>query len=57
VTSCRNVAFAFKPWLGLAFFAAYGVYFFREMRADTEAHTDADLEPLKLQPKAATLSG
>jgi cation:H+ antiporter len=51
------VAFAFKPWLGLAFFAAYGLYFFREMRADTEAHTDADLEPLKLQPKPATPSG
>jgi cation:H+ antiporter len=29
----------------------------REIRADTEAHTDADLEPLKLQPKAAAVSG
>src|SRR5215471_4975072 len=30
------VAFAIKPWLGLLFFAAYGVYFWREMHADGE---------------------
>ena len=51
------VTFAFKPWLGLAFFAAYGVYFFREMSADAEAPSDTDLEPLMLQPQAATPSG
>jgi cation:H+ antiporter len=51
------VAFALKPWFGFLFFAAYGVYFFREMRADAEAHSSADLEPLKLQPKRATPSG
>jgi cation:H+ antiporter len=51
------VAFAIKPWCGLLFFAAYGVYFFREMRADAQAHSSADLEPLKLQPKRATPSG
>jgi cation:H+ antiporter len=44
------VVFAIKPWLGLAFFAAYGVYFWREMRADSETSPD-DLEPLKLQPR------
>jgi cation:H+ antiporter len=51
------VAFAYKPWFGLLFFAAYGAYFFREMRADAEAHSSADLEPLKLQPNRATPSG
>jgi cation:H+ antiporter len=49
------VAFAIKPWLGLLFFVAYAVYFRRETGgggehvADEEA--DADLEPLKLQPR------
>lgn len=51
------VAFALKPWCGLLFFAAYGVYFFKEMRADAEAHSSIDLEPLKLQPKRETPSG
>lgn len=36
------VAFAFKPWLGLAFFPMYAVYFVREMSDDREAHSDAD---------------
>ncbi len=43
------VTFALKPWLGLLFFAAYGLYVLREVRADAEAHTDADVEPLRLQ--------
>jgi cation:H+ antiporter len=47
------VAFAIKPWLGLLFFAAYAVYFWRELRADDDAH-EHDLEPLKLQRKRAT---
>ncbi|HEY3718191.1 MAG TPA: sodium:calcium antiporter [Jatrophihabitantaceae bacterium] len=48
------VAFAIKPWLGWLFFAAYGVYFWREMRADG-AHASSDgLEPLKLQPRRGT---
>lgn len=51
------VAFALKPWCGLLFFAAYGVYFFKEMRADAEAHSSIDLEPLKLQPKRETPTG
>jgi cation:H+ antiporter len=48
------VAFAFKPALGLLFFAAYAVYFWREIRSDDEDGDDEDdeLEPLKLQPKA-----
>lgn len=51
------VAFALKPWCGFLFFAAYGVYFFREMHADAETHSSIDLEPLKLQPQRATPSG
>jgi cation:H+ antiporter len=52
------VAFAFKPALGLLFFAAYAVYFWREMRGgpDTNEAGEVDhgdgLAPLKLQPKA-----
>lgn len=51
------VAFAIKPWCGLLFFVAYGLYFFKEMRADAEAHSSADLEALKLQPKRLVPSG
>lgn len=51
------VAFAYKPWCGLLFFAAYGFYFFKEMRADAETHSSLDLEPLKLQPNRGTPSG
>jgi cation:H+ antiporter len=48
------VAFAIKPWLGLLFFAAYGVYFWREIRGGTSDDHDAQaLAPLKLQPRAA----
>jgi cation:H+ antiporter len=47
------VAFAIKPWLGLLFFAAYGVYFWREIRGGTSGdHGEHDLAPLKLQPRA-----
>ena len=51
------VAFSLKPALGLLFFAAYAAYFVREMRDDSEAHSDADLEPLKLQPHAQAPAG
>jgi cation:H+ antiporter len=48
------VAFAFKPALGLLFFAAYAGYFWREIRGGAEADEGEDhLEPLKLQPRAA----
>ena len=43
------VAFSIKPWLGLVFFAAYGLYFWREMTAEGE-HEEDELEALKLQP-------
>lgn len=41
------VAFAWKPWLGLLFFAAYAVYVVVELRADDDTEPD-DLEPLTL---------
>ncbi|MCX4681161.1 sodium:calcium antiporter [Streptomyces sp. NBC_01433] len=48
------VAFAFKPALGLLFFGAYAVYFWREIRSgDDGGGEDEELEPLKLRPKAA----
>lgn len=43
------VTFAFKPWLGLLFFAAYGVYFWRELRGGVSRDEVADVEPLRLQ--------
>lgn len=46
------VAFAVKPWLGVLFFAVYGVYFWREIRRGQHGDTVEDLEPLKLQPRA-----
>jgi cation:H+ antiporter len=45
------VAFAIKPWLGLLFLAAYGVYFWRELRGGGEQASADGLEPLKLQPR------
>ena len=48
------VALAIKPWLGWLFFAVYGVYFWREMRADGDHASSDGLEPLKLQPRRET---
>jgi cation:H+ antiporter len=45
------VAFAFKPWLGIAFLAAYAVYFWQEMRHDEGDVEEPDLEPLKIAPR------
>ncbi|MFJ1926698.1 MULTISPECIES: sodium:calcium antiporter [unclassified Streptomyces] len=47
------VAFAFKPVLGVLFFAAYAVYFWREIRSGDDGGEDEELEPLKLRPRAA----
>jgi cation:H+ antiporter len=47
------VAFAVKPWLGLAFFAAYALYFWHETRGGGEEASGDDLEPLKFQPRRA----
>lgn len=43
------VAFAIKPWLGVLFFVAYAIYFWRELRADDDGQGAHELEPLKLQ--------
>ncbi|MCU1504619.1 MAG: sodium/calcium exchanger rane protein [Ilumatobacteraceae bacterium] len=48
------VAFTIKRWLGLLFFAAYGVYFWREMRGTGEHASADDLQPLKSQRNRAT---
>ncbi|MFB7495927.1 sodium:calcium antiporter [Streptomyces sp. NPDC056161] len=49
------VAFAFKPALGLLFFAAYAVYFWREIRGGQDENEEGEeLEPLKFQPTAAS---
>ncbi|HET9117146.1 MAG TPA: sodium:calcium antiporter [Pseudonocardiaceae bacterium] len=49
------IDFALKRWLGLAFFAAYAVYFWRELRGGGQSSAE-DLEPLKLQPRRAVPS-
>src|SRR5216684_5321075 len=46
------VVFAFKPWLGAVFLAAYGAYFWKEMRRG-QVDEEAELEPLKFMPKRA----
>jgi cation:H+ antiporter len=46
------VAFAYKPWLGALFLAAYGAYFWKEMRGESDIEEE-ELEPLKLTPRAA----
>jgi cation:H+ antiporter len=51
------VVFTIKPWLGLLFFAAYAVYFWREIRGGGGHGHSEDLEPLLLQrrrPQPAT---
>jgi cation:H+ antiporter len=47
------VVFAFKPWLGVAFLAAYAAYLRAEMRQPRDHTEPGDLEPLKLRPKAS----
>ena len=41
------VAFAWKPWLGLLFFAGYGLYVWSELRQPS-VEDDEELEPLKI---------
>ena len=47
------VAFAFKPWLGVLFLAAYGAYFWKEMRGDA-VEVEHYLERLKVMPRLET---
>jgi cation:H+ antiporter len=48
------VAFAWKPWLGWLFLAAYGLYVWRELSSEGHAadETGEEREPLKLRPHA-----
>jgi cation:H+ antiporter len=46
------VLFAAKPWCGVFFLAAYGLYLRGEIRHPADAH-EGMLEPLKLRPRAA----
>jgi cation:H+ antiporter len=46
------IAFAWKPWLGLAFLAAYAIYVWQEARGE-QGEAEGELEPLKFAPKAA----
>jgi cation:H+ antiporter len=46
------IVLAWKPWLGLAFLAAYGVYVWQEARGE-QGEAEGELEPLKFAPKAA----
>jgi len=46
------VAFAWKPWLGVLFLAAYAGYFWKEMRGGGLEEEEV-LEPLKLMPRLA----
>jgi cation:H+ antiporter len=45
------VVFAWKPWLGLLFIAAYAAYAWKELAGDQDEIEDA-LEPLKIMPGA-----
>ena len=47
-------AFAFKPWLGVAFLLAYGVYAWREMVGQDADEEEGEREPLKLAPRQET---
>ena len=47
------VAFAYKPWLGVLFLAAYAIYVWREISHSDTAPEEEFLEPLKLRPRDA----
>lgn len=45
------VAFAWKPWLGIGFLAAYAVYFWKELSRDESGEVEEELEPLIIARK------
>jgi cation:H+ antiporter len=47
------VAFAFKPWLGVLFLAAYAAYVWQETRTEQSAESEGEIEPLKFSPRSA----
>ena len=49
------VAFAYKPWLGILFLAAYALYFWTEMRGGKgDEEEEGELEPLRFAPRLQT---
>ena len=44
------VVFAYKPWLGVLFLAAYAIYVWREINTAETSEEEEDLEPLKVRP-------
>jgi cation:H+ antiporter len=45
------VAFALKPWLGILFFLAYGIYIWNELHSEDDLGRGHEkLDPLKFQP-------
>jgi cation:H+ antiporter len=46
------IVFRFKPWLGLIFLGAYGIYVWTELRVEAEAD-EGEREPLKIRPRDA----
>lgn len=47
------IAFAFKPWLGMLFLVAYGLYVRNELTATHEDSGESEeLEPLKFRPRS-----
>jgi cation:H+ antiporter len=46
------VTFAYKPWLGVLFLAAYAIYVWREIRQSDTAPEEEELEPLRIRPSA-----
>lgn len=47
------IAFAIKPWLGILFLVAYGVYSYKEMNAPSD-EIAVELEVLKFSPKSTS---
>jgi cation:H+ antiporter len=47
------IAFAWKPWLGIAFLAAYAAYVWKETRGG-ESIEEGELEPRKFAPRTQT---
>jgi cation:H+ antiporter len=45
------IAFAIKPWLGIAFLVAYAVYVWKETQGE-QGEAEGELEPLRFAPKA-----
>jgi len=50
------VVFAYKPWLGVLFLAAYALYVWREINSAETNEDEEDLEPLKIRPGNPTLA-